>query len=227
MGLIELKGVWKIYGMGDSKVEALREVEINIEKGDMIAIMGTSGSGKSTLLNILGCLDKPTRGSYKLNGKEVANLSKNEQATLRGSFFGFIVQHFALIEDYTIYENVKIPLDYTKLKKKAKDERIMTYLKKLGIENKKSRRPSQLSGGQNQRVAIARALVNNPEVILADEPTGALDTKTGNEVIDIFKEINKEGKTVIIVTHDPKVAEQCKKVINIKDGEIIQIKELI
>ncbi|CAM2912481.1 ABC transporter ATP-binding protein [Hathewaya histolytica] len=223
MSLIELKDINKIYGFGDSRIEALKNIDLNIEKGDMIAIMGASGSGKSTLLNILGCLDKPNSGSYLLDGKEISKLTKNEQASLRGNFFGFIVQYFALIEDYSVFENVKIPLDYTKISKKEKKERIIKLLKNLGIEDKISRNPNQLSGGQNQRVAIARALVNNPQVILADEPTGALDTKTSEEVMEIFKNINKEGKTIIIVTHDSTIASQCQKIIHIKDGEIEKI----
>ncbi|MFX0549572.1 ABC transporter ATP-binding protein [Hathewaya histolytica] len=223
MSLIELKDINKIYGFGDSRIEALKNIDLNIEKGDMIAIMGASGSGKSTLLNILGCLDKPNSGSYLLDGKEVSKLTKNEQASLRGNFFGFIVQYFALIEDYSVFENVKIPLDYTKISKKEKKERIIKLLKNLSIEDKISRNPNQLSGGQNQRVAIARALVNNPQVILADEPTGALDTKTSEEVMEIFKNINKEGKTIIIVTHDSTIASQCQKIIHIKDGEIEKI----
>lgn len=227
MSLIELINIEKLYGMGDSKVEALRNVSLNIEKGEMIAIMGASGSGKSTLLNILGCLDKATRGSYKLDGKEVADLKKDKQAELRGSYFGFIVQYFALIDDYTVYENVKVPLDYTKISKKEKHKKILDELRVLGIENKKNRIPKELSGGQNQRVAIARALVNDPEVILADEPTGALDSKTGDEVLEIFKKINDKGKTVIIVTHDMNVAKKCKKIITLKDGEIEGIEEVI
>lgn len=220
MSLIELKNIKKVYGKGDAKVEALRGIDLSIEKGEMIAIMGASGSGKSTLLNILGFLDKPTEGNYLLNGQSVGKLGDKILARNRNKFIGFVVQNFALIEDYTVFQNIKVPLDYTKISKKEKKQRIVTLLDKMKISDKKDKLPKELSGGQNQRVAIARALVNNPEIILADEPTGALDSKTGEDVMAIFKEFNKEGKTVIIITHDEKIANMCKRIIKIEDGKL-------
>lgn len=220
MSLIEFRNIKKVYGQGDAKVEALKGINLSIEKGEMIAIMGASGSGKSTLLNILGFLDKPTDGSYSLDGQPVDKLGDRILARNRNKFIGFVVQNFALIEDYTVFQNIKVPLDYTKISRKEKKQRIMSLLEKMNISDKKDKLPKELSGGQNQRVAIARALVNNPEIILADEPTGALDRKTGEEVINIFKEFNKEGKTVIIITHDEKVANMCKRTIKIEDGEL-------
>ena len=220
MSLIELKNIKKIYGKGDAEVDALRGIDLSIEKGEMIAIIGASGSGKSTLLNILGFLDKPTEGSYLLNGQSVGKLGDKILARNRNKYVGFVVQNFALIEDYTVFQNIKVPLDYTKISKKEKKQRIVTLLDKMKISDKKDKLPKELSGGQNQRVAIARALVNDPEIILADEPTGALDSKTGEDVMAIFKEFNKEGKTVIIITHDEKIANMCKRIIKIEDGKL-------
>ena len=220
MELIKLKNISKTYGQNDAKVEALKNINLSIEKGEMVAIMGTSGSGKSTLLNIIGLLDKPTEGCYTLEGKNVDKLKDKELAKNRNKFIGFVVQNFALIDDYTIYQNIKVPLDYAKVSKSEKKNRINTLLQKMKISDKKDKYPKELSGGQNQRVAIARALVNNPEIILADEPTGALDKNTGLEVMNIFKELNNEGKTVIIITHDEKIASMCKKIIRIEDGKI-------
>lgn len=223
MSLISLKHIKKIYGSGDSTVSALNDVSLNIEKGAMIAVMGTSGSGKSTLLNIIGCLDRCTSGEYILNGKNIYNYSSKELANLRNKMFGFIVQYFALIDDYSVYENVVIPLEYAKVSRKEKKERVKNLLMKLGVEDKIDKLPSQLSGGQNQRVAIARALINEPEIILADEPTGALDRKTSAEIMSILKKLNEEGKTVIVITHDEEIAKKCKQIIRIEDGKIIEI----
>lgn len=220
MSLISLKHIKKIYGSGDSTVSALNDVSLNIEKGAMIAVMGTSGSGKSTLLNIIGCLDRCTSGEYILNGKNIYNYSSKELANLRNKMFGFIVQYFALIDDYSVYENVVIPLEYAKVSRKEKKERVKNLLMKLGVEDKIDKLPSQLSGGQNQRVAIARALINEPEIILADEPTGALDRKTSAEIMSILKKLNEEGKTVIVITHDEEIAKKCKQIIRIEDGKI-------
>ena len=220
MELIKLKNISKTYGQNDAKVEALKNINLSIEKGEMVAIMGTSGSGKSTLLNIIGLLDKPTEGGYTLEGKNVDKLKDKELAKNRNKFIGFVVQNFALIDDYTIYQNIKVPLDYAKVSKSEKKNRINTLLQKMKISDKKDKYPKELSGGQNQRVAIARALVNNPQIILADEPTGALDKNTGLDVMNIFKELNNEGKTVIIITHDEKIASMCKKIIRIEDGKI-------
>lgn len=221
MSLIELINIKKVYGKNDYAVCALNGISLTINKGDMIAIMGTSGSGKSTLLNILGCLDKSTEGEYILNGRNITSYNNNELASIRNNNFGFVVQYFALIDDYSVLENVIIPLEYSKINKKQKKEKVIKLLERLGLENKINRLPKELSGGQNQRVALARALINNPEIILADEPTGALDKKTSQEILSILKKLNEEGKTIIIVTHDENIAKQCHKIIKIEDGENI------
>ncbi|NFT07439.1 MULTISPECIES: ABC transporter ATP-binding protein [Clostridium] len=219
MKVIGLKDIKKIYGKKDYETVALQSIDLEISEGESIAIMGTSGSGKSTLLNILGCLDTQTSGSYFFNGNSINTFKEKELAKLRNSSFGFIVQSFALIDDFTVYENVVIPLDYSKNKKKKSE--VINLLKKLGIDEKINKTPKELSGGQCQRVAIARALVNDPEVILADEPTGALDGRTGQEIMNILLDLNKKGKTLIIVTHDLNIAKQCHRIVNIVDGKII------
>lgn len=221
--IIELSNIKKVYGQGNSAVNALREIDISIEKGEMLSIMGPSGSGKSSLLNIIGLLDDATDGSYKLHGNLISTLSSSDKAELRNTTFGFVVQDFALIEKYTVLQNVEIPFVYLKSKitKKEKNERIHNVLKLLGIEEKKYELAHNLSGGQRQRVSIARAIINNPEIILADEPTGALDSITANEIINILKELNNTGKTVIIITHDKDVASHCNRTINIKDGKVL------
>lgn len=221
--IIELSNIKKVYGQGNSAVNALREINISIEKGEMLSIMGPSGSGKSSLLNIIGLLDDATDGSYKLQGNLISTLSSSDKAELRNTTFGFVVQDFALIEKYTVLQNIEIPFVYLKSKitKKEKNERIHNVLKLLGIEEKKYELAHNLSGGQRQRVSIARAIINNPEIILADEPTGALDSITANEIINILKELNNTGKTVIIITHDKDVASHCNRTINIKDGKVL------
>lgn len=221
MSIIKLENICKTYGEGDSEVKALDNVNLTISKGELIAIMGKSGSGKSTLLNVLGQLDSPTSGKILIDNIDTTNLSKKEIAKLRNSKFGFVVQHFALINDYTVYDNIELPLKYGKVNKNKRNTLINDVSISLGIENKLKSTPSKLSGGQCQRVAIARAIVNSPDVILADEPTGALDTKTGQEVMDIFKSLQKDGKTVIIITHDTNIANQCNKIIEIQDGKIL------
>lgn len=220
MELISLKDIIREYGNKDNTVHALRGVDLLINKGELIAIMGPSGSGKTTLLNILGCLDSPNSGKYFLEGVDITQAKQKELAGIRNSKFGFVVQSFALLDDYTVYENVKIPLDYNKSKVKNKRLKIKETLKMLDMDEKINKYPTELSGGQCQRVAIARALVNNPDIILADEPTGALDKEMGEQVMNIFKEINKSGKTIIIVTHDLNIASQCNRIINIEDGRI-------
>lgn len=222
MSLIKLENLNKTFGKGDNSTRALSEINLEINHGDFISIIGPSGSGKSTLLNILGCLDYQDSGTYILDGKNIKSLTKSLIAHTRNKKFGFIVQHFALLNNYTVQENVSIPLDYSKTKHKNKKKIIYEVLKSLNMEDKVNEYPSNLSGGQCQRVAIARALVNNPDVILADEPTGALDTKTGQEVMEIFKELNKSGKTVIIITHNMDIANQTNRIINIVDGKIIK-----
>lgn len=210
----------KTFKSGNLQTIAMDCDHLTINKGDLIAIVGPSGSGKSTLLNIIGLLEDLDSGEYKLDGKNISTLNDNEKAMYRNKYFGFIVQNFALINDFSVLDNIEIPLIYSKKNKKTRHLLISSMLKKLNLESKINSKISELSGGQAQRVAIARALINNPEVILADEPTGALDCKTGQEIINILKEINKEGKTILIVTHDYNIAKQCDKIIKINDGKL-------
>lgn len=222
MELIRLENITKTYGKDDAKTYALNEINLTIDKGEMLAIMGPSGSGKSTLLNIIGCLDKANKGHYYINGNNILTLNNRKLAKLRNKTFGFVVQYFALLNDYTVYQNIEIPLEYSKIKKRTRKDRILNILKMLSIENKINKHPNQLSGGQNQRVAIARAIINNPDIILADEPTGALDKSTGDDVMELFRQLNNQGKTIIIVTHDENVSQKCNRVIKIQDGKIIE-----
>ena len=201
--LIELKNISKQYR---EETTILKGVDLCIEDGDYIALMGPSGAGKTTLMNIMGCLDRATQGEYFLDGNEISDYPEKEKARLRNEKFGFVVQDFALINEMTVYENVRLPLRYRKKRLKKEREHIESILKSLEIEDKKEIRVCDLSGGQQQRVAIARAIVNSPEIILADEPTGALDQETGREVMEIFSKLNQQGKTIIIVTHDPNIA---------------------
>ncbi|MGL5650040.1 MAG: ABC transporter ATP-binding protein [Clostridium sp.] len=218
MEIIKLVNINKIYGKGtDAETVALKEVNLTIEEGDFIAIIGPSGSGKSTLLNLLGCIDNPSSGSYFLKGKDVSSLKGKELAKIRNEEFGFIFQNFNLLYDYNLIDNVALPLEYSK-KKVSKITAATDMLKSLGLLAHKLKTPKELSGGQKQRVAIGRALINEPQIILADEPTGALDQKTGVEVLEMLKNINEDGKTVIIITHDINIAKQCKKMIKIEDG---------
>lgn len=219
MAILKVNNLCKTFFSGkDNEVKALKSVNLEVNSGDFIAIVGTSGSGKSTLLNILGLLDNQSSGEYFIEGINIKNLKDKELANLRNKTFGFIVQHFALIKDFTVYDNVEIPLEYGKVKKNIRKEKIQSVLKKVGLENKIKVKAGNLSGGQCQRVAIARALVNQPKVILADEPTGALDSKTTEEIMNIFNELNKDGKTIILITHDMEIANKCKRIISIEDG---------
>lgn len=220
--MIELIDGVKIYGKGSSRVFALNGLSLQIQKGELVALMGPSGSGKSTLLNIIGCIDQLTSGSYLLDGKDIQNFSHMRLAQLRNKRFGFVLQDFGLIDHWTVSKNVEIPLSYAKPSDKKPKERIEQVLNQLQIADKKSELAYRLSGGQKQRVAIARAIVNDPQIILADEPTGALDQKTGREVLNILQKIHQAGKTVIIVTHDPTVAGACNRVIQIVDGKMKQ-----
>lgn len=218
---IILKNVSKSFGKDNYKFNALSNISLKIEDGEMIAIMGASGSGKSTLLNILGCIDNITSGEYYFNGQNVENLSPNELAEFRNKKVGFVFQYFALLNDYTIYENIELPLLKGKLPKSKRRDIIEKYLNEFGIISQKNKRPQEISGGQQQRAAIIRALVTDPSYILADEPTGALDKKTGYDIMDILKELNKDGKTIIIVTHDSNIASFCDRILNIEDGRIV------
>lgn len=221
MALIKLENIKKEFGSNDNKVEALKGIDLEINRGELIAIIGASGSGKSTLLNIIGLLDKATGGKYFYDEKDITSFTDKELGQLRNKAFGFVVQNFALIKEFTVYENVEIPLTYNKnIKKREYKDRIENILMKLGIIDKINKKPSELSGGQCQRVAIARALINDASIILADEPTGALDKKNGMDVINEFLKLNQEGKTVIMVTHDESIADKCNKIIRIEDGII-------
>lgn len=218
MEIIKLNNVNKVYSSKNNKVNALNNIDLIINKGELVAITGPSGSGKSTLLNIIGTIDKMTSGEYILENKRIDKLKSNEVAQIRNKIFGFVVQHFALISDYTVYENIEIPLEYAKIKNNNRKLMIESIVSKLGLKDKINKNVKELSGGQCQRVAISRAIVNNSKIILADEPTGALDQKTGQKVLDIFKDLNKQGKTVIIVTHDFNIANQCDRIIKLEDG---------
>lgn len=220
--IIQLKNIEKSFGKKDFIIKALSNITIDIFEGEMVAIMGASGSGKSTLLNIIGCLDTQTSGDYYLYNKNVSKMSSKEKSKLRCSELGFIVQDFALINEYSVYKNIILPCIYSKMNKKAINNRAKALIKQLKIDDKTHSYPSQLSGGQKQRTAIARALMNDPKIILADEPTGSLDQQNGHEVIKMLKHINNEGKTVIIVTHDPNIALECNRIIYLCDGKITQ-----
>lgn len=219
MVVAELKNIGKIYGKGEASTEALRGIELKIEKGDFWAIIGPSGSGKSTLLNILGCIDVPTSGEYFLNGQLVNKFTNSQLSAARNETISFIFQYFALLNEYTVYENIMLPLNCRKISVREKKQLVNYYMKRLGIEGLSKKKPTQISGGQQQRVAIARALVTKPDIILADEPTGALDRKTGEEVMKILHEITAEGKTIVVVTHDMEVAKAAKKQFYIEDGD--------
>jgi len=223
--LVKLREIVKIYKTGETGLKALKGINLDVEPGDFLAIMGPSGSGKSTLMNIIGCLDKPTSGQYFLEGKEISKYNKNQLALIRNKKIGFVFQTFNLLPRTTAIENVELPLLYTKISGKQRKELARQALVQVGLAGKENQRTNQLSGGEQQRVAIARALINNPTLILADEPTGNLDTKTGDEILNIFKNLNeKKGITIIMVTHDPHVAEKAKRIIYLRDGEIVDEK---
>ena len=217
MNILELKNVSKIY---DNDTIVLDNINLSIKQGELIAIMGPSGSGKSTLLNILGLVDSKTKGDYYVKGKDIKELIKNKPHILRNRLFGFVFQYFALLKQYTVLENVMLPLTYRKCSNKEIIKKSEFYLEKVGLLDHNDKKINKLSGGQQQRVAIARALVTETEIILADEPTGNLDQKTGQDIMNLFLEINKSGKTIIIVTHDYNIAKQCSRIIRIIDGKI-------
>ncbi len=233
--LIEVIDLVKIYGSGDSAVIALDKINLKINKGDFIAIMGASGSGKSTFMNILGTLDVPTSGDYFFNGVNVANMDDDARSQLRSKHLGFVFQSFNLVKTLNTVENVELPLFYLKddlvkkenfqHKRKIIRQKAISVLKSVGLENRIYHRTNQLSGGQQQRIAIARALINDPDLILADEPTGNLDSKTSCEIMEIFVKLNKEGKTIVLVTHEHDIAAYAKKIVEFKDGKIIDIRE--
>lgn len=218
--IIEIRNVSKIYTGQNYETRALDGVSLDIVQGEFIAIMGPSGSGKSTLLNMIGCMDEATNGTYNLYGNEITAMKLSQINKVRKEYIGFVFQHFALMEYYTAYENIEVPLLTRNISRRKRKELVLSQMKRLHIEELVNQRPSKMSGGQRQRVAIARAIVADASVILADEPTGALDQKTGNEVMDILTEINNEGKTVILVTHDENVAKKAHRIIHICDGKI-------
>ncbi len=221
--MITLKNIIKIYNPKKAnEFEALHGVSCEIQDGEMVAIIGKSGAGKSTLLHILACIDSYQKGEYTIDGTLVKNLSERQYAKIRNEKIGMVMQDFALVEDFSALENVMIPLNFSKKKIKDKKEKALDALKSVGIKDLAKKPCNKLSGGQKQRVAIARAIVNEPTMILADEPTGALDTKTSEEIMELFKSLNYQGKTIVIVTHDPKVAEQCDRIIEISDGKILE-----
>ncbi len=218
--LIEIEKLVRTYLLGEVEVHALRGVSIEVSKGEFVAIMGASGSGKSTFMNILGCLDKPTKGNYKLDNIDVGNLSRDELALIRNKKIGFVFQGFNLLSRTTAMENVELPLFYSSVSNKERKDKSIEALKKVGLEERIYHYPNQLSGGQQQRVAIARALVNDPSIVLADEPTGNLDSRTSVEVMEIFQKLNDQGITIILVTHEPDIAAFAKRHVVFKDGKI-------
>jgi putative ABC transport system ATP-binding protein len=219
-GIIHLEDIRKNYYLGKQTIEVLKGISFDIFKNEYVALMGPSGSGKSTLMNILGCLDTPTSGKYVLNGKDVSRTSDNELAEVRNNEIGFVFQQFNLLPRLTAVENVALPLVYAGVPKKQRTEKAMEMLKKVDLEERSHHRPNEMSGGQNQRVAIARALVNDPSIILADEPTGNLDSKTSYEIMDIFGRIHASGNTVILVTHEEDISHYAHRIIRLRDGII-------
>jgi len=218
--LISLSGITKFYDTGKIKVRALRGIFLDIKRGEFVGIIGPSGSGKSTLMNIIGCLDTPSSGEYVLDGQPVAEMGIHQLATIRNRKIGFIFQNFNLLPYATAYENIELPLIFSGMPGNLRKERIMHNLSLVGLAERADHKPTELSGGEMQRVAIARAMANNPEVILADEPTGNLDSKSGREIINLFENLNNAGKSVVMITHDLNIAERCHRVIKIKDGMI-------
>ena len=218
--MIQVKNVHKSYDLGETLVHALRGVSFSIEEGEFVSIMGPSGSGKSTLMNIVGCLDTPSEGTYLLKDRNVGNLDEEQLAGIRNEEIGFVFQKFQLLPRSSALENVALPLKYASIKQSERLIRAEEVLDKVGLANRLTHKPTELSGGEQQRVAIARALVNSPSILFADEPTGNLDSKTGNQVLEIFKDLNKRGQTIVVITHEREVAKQSQRTITIKDGEI-------
>nr|WP_316622114.1 ABC transporter ATP-binding protein [uncultured Ruminococcus sp.] len=223
--LLELKHIFKTYQNGDEDVPILKDVSLSIEKGEYLAIMGPSGSGKSTLMNIIGCLDKPTSGEFTLDGTDMLALTDNELSEIRAHKIGFVFQSFQLLKGETAIQNVMLPLSFAGVKRNLRRDIALKALERVGLAERVNFLPTQLSGGQKQRVAIARALVNNPDIILADEPTGALDQKSGKSVMELFEQLNREGVTIILITHDENVGKRANRLLHIVDGEILEHKQ--
>jgi putative ABC transport system ATP-binding protein len=220
MALIDTRDLWKTYVMGDEEIHALRGVSVEIARGEYVAIMGPSGSGKSTLMNLIGCLDTPSKGSYLLNGKQVSQMNDNELARIRNEEIGFVFQTFNLLPRASALHNVELPLVYAGVATKDRQERAKAALEKVELAHRMTHRPNELSGGQRQRVAIARALVNNPSILLADEPTGNLDSKTGAEIMGLFARLHEAGNTIVLVTHEADVAAFAHRTIHLRDGQV-------
>ena len=223
--LLELKHIYKNYRNGDEEVPILKDISLSIEKGEYLAIMGPSGSGKSTLMNIIGCLDKPSSGEYTLDGRDILSLNDNELSEIRAHQIGFVFQSFQLLKGETAIQNVMLPLSFAGVKRNLRRDIAQKALERVGLAERVNFLPTQLSGGQKQRVAIARALVNNPDIILADEPTGALDQKSGKSVMELFEQLNREGVTIVLITHDENVGKRANRLLHIVDGEILEHKQ--
>ena len=220
MSVIEARGLWKSYVMGGEEIHALAGVDVTVERGEYVAIMGPSGSGKSTLMNVIGCLDTPTKGSYRLNGREVSTMEDDELAMVRNREIGFVFQTFQLLPRAPAIRNVELPLVYRGLRAQERHERARKALQRVDLGNRLEHRPNELSGGQRQRVAIARALVSEPSILLADEPTGNLDTATGGEILTLFDELHAQGHTLIVVTHEKEVADRARRALHLRDGRV-------
>ena len=220
--MLDLKNITKVYDMGSVKIEVLKKITFKVNEGEFLSIMGPSGSGKSTLMNMIGCLDVPTAGEYYLDGKEISTYNERQLSKIRNEKIGFIFQKFNLITKLTAYENVELPLIYRGMNHRERKERTLEALEKVGLTDRINHKPTELSGGQQQRVAIARALAGSPPVLLADEPTGNLDSKSGQDIMNLIKNLNNEGKTIVLITHDSEVAKEAQKTITIKDGLLLE-----
>ncbi|MFN2632611.1 MAG: ABC transporter ATP-binding protein [Thermoanaerobaculia bacterium] len=218
--LIDIRDITKVYQMGQEQVHALSGVTVGVDRGEYVAVMGPSGSGKSTLMNLIGCLDTPSSGSYVLNGREVAQMTDDELAAIRNQEIGFVFQTFNLLPRTSALQQVELPLVYSGLGRKERRERAIKSLESVGLADRMSHQPNELSGGQRQRVAVARALINNPSILLADEPTGNLDSQTGNEIMALFEDLNRRGNTIVLVTHEEDVAAHARRIVRLRDGKI-------